>query len=363
MIYTTIRGGEDAIRASHRLLAEQRRGNPAVEEITVTQISEQLSLAVDRVMAEGALYDRVLAGLAVKQAQGDLVEAIFMLRAFRTTLPRFGSTNAVDTSTMVPRRRISPTHKDVPFGQVLGPTYDFTHRLLDFGLMGGQQQAKAHSPDPSWLGAVERGSVEERIDQAIVEQDRPLSDDGAFDITRKPVSYPTQRDSRLQALARGDEGFLTGVAYSSLRGYGTDHPFVSELQVGDVTVEMELPEEGITVAIGEITLTECKTLHQPAPATEHAPQFTRGYGLVFGHLERKAIAMAFLDRTLRSAELDESVIFPAQDEEFVLGHADNVQASGLIQHFKLPHYVDYQATVQLLYQMRDDYMNRQEGVA
>ena len=43
-------------------------------------------LAVDRVMSEGSLYDRELAALAIKQARGDLIEAIFLLRAFRATL-------------------------------------------------------------------------------------------------------------------------------------------------------------------------------------------------------------------------------------------------------------------------------------
>ena len=45
-------------------------------------------------MAEGSLYDRELAALAIKQARGDLIEAIFLVRAYRTTLPRFGATRA-----------------------------------------------------------------------------------------------------------------------------------------------------------------------------------------------------------------------------------------------------------------------------
>ena len=60
----------------------------------IDQIVEQLALAVDRVMAEASLYDRTLAALAVKQARGDMIEAIFLLRAYRTTLPRFGYSRA-----------------------------------------------------------------------------------------------------------------------------------------------------------------------------------------------------------------------------------------------------------------------------
>ena len=85
-------------------------------------------------MAEGSLYDRELAALAVKQAQGDLIEAAFLLRAYRTTLPRFAHSRPVDTAAMLVRRRISAVFKDLPGGQVLGPTYDYTHRLLDFAL-------------------------------------------------------------------------------------------------------------------------------------------------------------------------------------------------------------------------------------
>src|SRR5712691_5666200 len=130
-MYVAVKGGERAIDNAHRLLAAARRGDPAVPELSLEQISEQLALAVDRVMAEGSLYDRELAALAIKQARGDLIEAIFLLRAFRTPCPRFGATEPVDTAGMQVRRRISSTFKDIPGGQVLGPTFDYTHRLLD----------------------------------------------------------------------------------------------------------------------------------------------------------------------------------------------------------------------------------------
>ncbi len=81
-------------------------------------------------------------------------------------------------------------------------------------------------------------------------------------------------------------------------------------------------------------------------ATE-PPQFTRGYGLAFGQSERKAMAMALVDRALRARELGEEVVAPAQDEEFVLSHSDNVQATGFVEHLKLPHYVDFQAELGL----------------
>src|ERR1700746_2246043 len=136
-MYVAVKGGERAIENAHALLAAVRRGDPLVPELGVDQISEQLALAVDRVMSEGSLYDRELAALAIKQARGDLIEAIFLVRAFRATLPRFGATEPVDTGKMRVRRRVSSTFKDIPGGQILGPTFDYTHRLLHPQLADG----------------------------------------------------------------------------------------------------------------------------------------------------------------------------------------------------------------------------------
>src|SRR6188768_1772840 len=141
-MYVAVKGGERAIENAHRLLAHERRGDHAVPELSLAQISGQLKLAVDRVMTEGSLYDRELASLAIKQARGDMIEAIFLLRAFRATLPRFGMSEPVDTGAMQVRRRISSTFKDIPGGQILGPTFDYTHRLLD------PQLAEGFTPEP-----------------------------------------------------------------------------------------------------------------------------------------------------------------------------------------------------------------------
>src|SRR3954464_1271010 len=144
MAYVAVKGGERAIGNAHAWLAEERRGDAAVPELTLVQIENQLGRSVDRVMAEGSLYDRELAGLAIKQAQGDLIEAAFLLRAYRTTLPRFAHSRPVDTAAMQVKRRISGIFKDLPGGQVLGPTYDYTHRLPDFALV--EDTANPHAP-------------------------------------------------------------------------------------------------------------------------------------------------------------------------------------------------------------------------
>ena len=173
------------------------------------------------------------------------------------------------------------------------------------------------------------------------------------DLTRAPLELPATRALRLQALARGDEGFLLGLAYSTQRGYARNHAFVGELRIGAVAVEMEIPELGFAVEVGEITVTECETVNQFTGSKTEPAQFTRGYGLSFGQTERKAIAVALVDRALRWRELGEDDAgAPAQDEEFVLSHADNIQATGFLEHIKLPHYVDFQSELELVRKLR-----------
>lgn len=351
-MYVAVKGGEKAILASHDLIAETRRGDPAVPEVEVSQIREQLGIAVDRVMNEGSLYDRDLAALAIKQSQGDMIEAAFLLRAYRTTLPRFGSSEALDTAAMNIRRRVSATYKDLPGGQVLGPTYDYTHRLFDFALSqtGGERGGVAPASAP--LAAAMPRVPDILGAEGLMEAELPKPGDGApFDITRQPLEFPAARDERLQVLARGDEGFLLGLAYSVQRGFGHSHPFVGEIRLGEVAVEFVPEELGFAIEIGDITLTECQMVNQFLGSKDQPPQFTRGYGLAFGHAERKAMSMSLVDRALKANELGEEVKYPAQDAEFVLYHSDNVEASGFVEHLKLPHYVDFQGELELLRKM------------
>jgi alpha-D-ribose 1-methylphosphonate 5-triphosphate synthase subunit PhnI len=362
-MYVAVKGGEAAIDAAHKLLAEARRGDPALPELTCAQIDQQLALAVDRVMQEGALYDRGLAALAIKQARGDLIEAIFLLRAYRTTLPRLAVSEPVDTGTMQIERRISATFKDLPGGQVLGPTFDYTHRLLDFNLADDAPAAPVATPNP-----VPRESdtapmprvTDILAHEALLETER---DPGGpvTDLTRDPPSYPAPRDARLQALARGDEGFLLSLGYATQRGYGHTHPFAAEIRMGWAAVEIVPEELGFPIEIGDVQLTECQMVNQFKGGDGKPPQFTRGYGLSFGHGERKAMAMALIDRALRSDELGVASDAPTHDQEFVLSHCDNVEASGFTQHLKLPHYVDFQSELNLLRGLRADF-DRQRGL-
>jgi len=343
-MYVAVKGGERAIARSLELLAEARRGDPAVAELELAQIRQQLRLAVARVMQEGSLYDEELAALAIRQAAGDLQEAIFLLRAYRTTLPRFGYSEPLETAAMRVRRRVSGTFKDIPGGQVLGPTYDYTQRLLEFGNEAIGVCAPAEQPLPEGMPRV----LDLLDAEALIERAEPGDDAEPADLTRDPLMFPADRATRLQNLARGDEGFLLGMAYSTQRGYAESHPFAGEIRMGEVDVLICPEELGFPIAIGEITLTECQMINQFHGGNGTPPQFTRGYGLSMGEGERKAMAMALVDRSLRCAELGEAAHAPAQDQEFVLSHTDNVEASGFVQHLKLPHYVDFQAELSLL---------------
>lgn len=350
-MYVAVKGGERAIDAAHAWLAEERRGAPQVAELSVAQIREQLALAVHRVMAEGSLYDPDLAALAIKQARGDLIEAIFLIRAYRTTLPRFATSLPVETATMALDRRISATFKDLPGGQILGPTFDYSHRLLDFALA-----AEGLPPSPAPQAEPDAGPaphVMALLDQdGLIEADADPADP-APDLTRRPLELPAARALRQQALARADEGFTLSLAYSTQRGYGRTHAFVGELRMGLVEVEAYLPELGFAVPIGEVMLTECETVNQFKGSKTEPAQFTRGYGLIMGQSERKAISVSLVDRALRWRELGEdATTAPAQDEEFVLSHCDNIQATGFLEHIKLPHYVDFQAELELIRDLR-----------
>jgi alpha-D-ribose 1-methylphosphonate 5-triphosphate synthase subunit PhnI len=379
MPYVAVKGGEQAIQNAEALLQSRRRGDPAIPELSLDQIEQQLSLAVERVMCEGSLYDRELAALAIKQSWGDLVEAIFLLRAYRTTLPRFYYSQPLDTSKMQIQRRISAIFKDVPGGQRLGTTFDYIHRLLDFKLIAEGQVPTAPEAEaitesvPRVIDTLDReGLMQAEEGQGSrgageqgeqVNNDSPLSSSSqAFDLTRQPLTFPAGRDARLQNLARADEGFLLSLAYSTQRGYGRNHPFAGEIRMGEVEVVICPEELGFEIAIADIIVTEVQMVNQFKGSKELPAQFTRGYGLTFGYNERKAMSMALVDRAMRAEELGETIQGPAQNVEFVLSHSDNVEAQGFVQHLKLPHYIDFQAELNLVRKIREQQLNNQSSL-
>lgn len=243
---------------------------------------------------------------------------------------------------------------------MLGATYDYTQRLLDFELAA----ASLAAVETSALAAPVPPRVVPRVteimgDEGLLEAEVPtLEDPDPRDLTREPMEFPAERPLRLQNLARADEGFLLALGYASQRGYANTHPFAGEIRQGTVAVEVVPEELGFAIEIGEIFVTECQMVNQFAGSATEPPQFTRGYGLSFGACERKAMAMALVDRSLRADELGESVTSPTQMQEFVLYHSDNVEASGFVQHLKLPHYVDFQSELELVRKLRARHLKK-----
>jgi alpha-D-ribose 1-methylphosphonate 5-triphosphate synthase subunit PhnI len=344
MGYVAVKGGIEAIENACRLFAWER-SKGASEPLAVEQIREQLYLAVDRVMGEGSLYAPDLAALALKQAAGDSSEASFMLRAYRATQPRICYSLPANTGEMRIMRRISSAFKDIPGGQMLGATSDYTLRLLDFDLLKDDTARReafrekvfsdlpvdAEIPDslPKVIDILRREGL---LDNAAA----PSDNDEPFDITRQSLTFPAPRSAVLQSLARGETGGLLTLAYSSMRGYGNIHPTLGELRVGYVPLRVTHPVTGEPYLVGEVKTTEVEVLAR-FEGTDGIPRFSLGYGLCFGQNELKAISMAVLDRTTRT----DTPSCPAEDQEYVLYHTDGIEAMGFSNHWKLPHYVDF----------------------
>ena len=372
MAYVAFKGGKKAIEEAEKLVTYYRYKGGSTP-IDVKQILDQMRMAVYQVMGEGSLYAPELAALALKQVEGDTLEASFLLRAFRSTLPRNLHSLPVDTTHMQVIRRISAAFKDIPGGQYLGPTRDYTKRLLNFKLMEEEEEHikdfmteyiagiedKIQELPPTFPKVIDllrqEGLLE--IPKRNKEGERKIVDD----ITRQSLRFPASRAMRLQSLARGETGSMMALAYSSMRGYGNIHPVIGELRVGYVDLVVpHILNEGETITVGKVMVTEVEIISVIMTNNEDKnknkkPKFTAGYGLCFGQNEVKAIAMATLDRAMAS----ENPKAPAEDEEFVLYHIDSIEASGFTSHFKLPHYVDFQAVLNRIRSVREQ--EEQEG--
>lgn len=350
MAYTAVRGGEEAIKAAEKLENAATRDSG----LTVEAVEKGMRYAVDAVMSEAGLYAPQLAARALVQAQGDLAEAAFLLRAYRSTLERVGYTRVADTDAMRLVRRVSSAFKDVPGGQILGPTRDYSQRLL--GLEREDQPSKNGAVKPEGEGKLPRITDLLR-ESGMVSKPRPEESGEPFDLTREALAVPVPRSGRLQSLARGEAGAMTALAYSSLRGFGAVHPTLAEFRVGYLPLEVEHPYLGEEVEIGEVPCTEVEAVGREmgygGEGEGDEATMSLGYGLVFGRGERKAIAMAILDAAIRAgAEREEGPTGPAEDEEFVLYHADGIEATGFVEHLKLPHYVTFQSSLDRLREVK-----------
>ncbi|MEX3944483.1 carbon-phosphorus lyase complex subunit PhnI [Paraburkholderia sp. BR10937] len=355
MGYVAIKGGGRAIRGAEQVVealrtAEGENGTP----LTLQTIEHQLRSLTSRVVSEGGLYHPRLAALAIKQMQGDTLEAAFALRAYRSTKPRLLEAPVQHTGEMRVIRRISSAFKDIPGGQMLGPTNDYALRLMRLDLANESPEA-FRSVARTFLDSIDESDLPDTFpkvvdalrEEGLLPKLQP-SQAEPFDVTRDPLIFPVPRSAALATMARAETGSLLAIAYSNMRGYGDVHPTVAELRVGYVPVRIPHPVTGELVEAGEVLMTECEMVAMyESDDSDGPPVFTLGYGACFGHNEVKAISMAVLDRSLQNGMRD-GPTNPSEDPEFVLLHIDGVDSMGFASHYKMPHYVTFQSDMDRL---------------
>jgi len=358
MGYVAIKGGGRAIAGAAAvtefLRTEEGLWNDNAEPLAIDALLHQLRRLVDRVISEGGVYHPQFAALALKQSLGDTLEAAFALRAWRSTRPRLSATPALDTSKMRLIRRISAAFKEIPGGQMLGPTPDYALRLLRLELLDESPEAFRRFAR-AWLADCPEAQLPETFPKVLDALRAegllpPVSgprEQTPFDITREPLIFPVPRSARLATMARAETGSLLALAYSNMRGYGDIHPTVAELRVGYLPVVLPHPVTGEPTEAGEVLMTECEVVAMYEAKASGKPTFTVGFGACFGHNEVKAISMAILDRALQKGA-QEGASNPSEDEEFVLLHVDGVDSMGFASHYKMPHYVTFQSDMDRL---------------
>jgi alpha-D-ribose 1-methylphosphonate 5-triphosphate synthase subunit PhnI len=353
MGYVAVKAGGEIIERAEELFEKQRLDGDD-ETLSLEQLEGQLGRLTAQTMSEGGLYAPRLAALAVKQAQGDTVEAAFLLRAYRSTLERGDETVTVDPSEMFATRRVSPAYKDVPGGQILGPTKDYTQRLLDFALeREDDRDDEPVDPTDDWDIDEEAPETLTNVMEVLRDEGLVHDSDGVYeekptDTTRESVTHPVDRDEVLQELARGETGAITALGYSALRGYGQVHPTLAEVRVGKLPVKIEHPYTDEEVTVTDVEVSESEAV-VPVYAKRDDPQFAFGYGLTFGRNERKAIAMTILDASIQLDSEDE----PAENPEFILDVVNGMDSFGFIEHLKLPHYVTFQSILDRIRGIRE----------
>lgn len=333
MAYVATRGGERAIEQSERLFRAEL--GPITRD-RVAAIRAAMPYLIDRVMGEASLYDADIAALALAQTGGELYEAVLLLRAWRTTQPRLCVAEPIGQEALFTHRRISAAFKDIPGGQVLGPTLDYAHRILATEVLDGTafvppavepaaRPAPAHQPSVSaWQAA--NDLVDLPPPDPAMGRDIP-------DITRAPLLFPASRAHRLQSLARAETGGALALGYAAMRGYGQAHPTVNELRLAEAEVMVRHPR-GTLFSAGRVKVSQAELV------SKKGEKLRLGFAATLGWNEVKCIAAATLDLNAAGAPKGS-----ATEEEFFLYHTEGVEASGFCIHFKLPHYVTFQSSL------------------
>jgi len=368
-MYVATKGGEAAIQESEKLF-HALKGQPTRD--LVHAIAESLPYLVDRVMGEASLYAPELAALAIAQSGGDLYEAVLLLRAYRSTQPRLAYASPVTPDKTLTVRRISAAFKDIPGGQVLGPSLDYSHRILKLEILDGSDRAVSdlhsnghNAPDattvdeskpdspasPSYPFVADWQRSAGLLAALPVQESRQPAD--IPDVTRDPALFPAPREHRLQALARADTGGVLALGYASMRGYGLIHPTVNELRLSHAEIEVTHPVTGEPFSAGRVRVSQAEVV-----TSGDKTGLSLGFAATLGWNEVKLIAAATLDLEMNQAEPH-----PAHTEEFVMYHTEPVEASGFCIHFKLPHYVTFASSLDNLRKVIATYYSANEDNA
>lgn len=327
--------------------------------LTTPQLASQMRLVLDKIMGEAGLYATGLTAQSLQESGGDVWEAVMRLRAFRATLERRYTSEIIDTREMSVLRRISSAFREIPGGQILGPSRDYTQRLLETRIAvedcesvrsfldSIEALAGKHpnglSDELSLVGKVADLLKKEGLMEAVHEDE----DKQVVDITRHALQFPAKRSAALQTLARGETGAIMALAYSAMRGQGGDHPTIGELRFGKVKLAV-MDRHGRVRTLGRVQVTESENISKIKVGKQKkaVPKMSMGYGLCFGHNETKAICMGILDRSMRIPG-DHA---PAISQEFVLHHVDPADAHGAIHSLKMPAHTEFSSELSLIRQ-------------
>ena len=360
MGYVAAKGGFDAIRAAEDLVATTRRESKS-SWLELDQIVGRLGYAVDRVMGEGGLWDETTAARAFRQAEGAVIESAHLIRAHRSTLPRFGTTDVADANEIDVMRRIVPAFREPPGPQLLGRTLDYTGRLLDTtdedearraaveAATARSEQDAAPMPDGAGNEVRVPGRLLDVLRSMDLAVDRRTGDDPEpADIARVPARPGAPRSAVLSTMARAETGALVALWYRNILGPDRNLHEVTlgEVRHGRLPVRVRHPLIDEPVEIGQVRVTEVEAIEDLDGPDEDRTKFDVGYGITFGHNERKAIAMANLDIALHRAEPDSFL------EQSILMTTDGLDSSGFLEHLKLPHYVTFRSMVERKTTMR-----------
>lgn len=345
---------DQAIRAA-TALSEYYRKSGRTEPLTDRQMMGQFRMGIEMILGEGGYYAPDHAARALRQTEGDILEASALLRAERQTIPRRYTSATIDTRGMIIERRISSAFREIPGGQVLGPTLDYTQRILEPALAFENMESVESFLEKVGLSLPEDASGsgshlmtkvsdilrKEGLMKATADEDMTV-----VDMTRQPMLFPVPRSGRLQMLAMAQTGALLCLGYSGQRGFGGGHGTVGELRVGRAVVTVS-DRSGRSRSIGLIRVTEAEMITRIEVKKKGAlPHMVIGYGLCFGQNETKAISMGGIDRAMRKGNDD----YPCQSQEFVLHHTSGPDAWGMVTSQLLPDYTSFESEQQLIRQ-------------